>query len=463
MIVKRKIWTLILAAGMALSAAACGTNGGASSGSASESGKEIVYPVYRDDKEVFLSAYMSPWKTDEEQYRWVKESGLNHLYISYSSNAETMRGAIEACESVGVNTIPMTCWGRPVSESTSYSAYPIDMHGHEYFSGFNILDEPHYEDFDYLAAEYQKYKVDYPDKVFYTNLFRPNVSKSNLSDPKNISYDTYIKEFVEKVIDPIEGEKVMSMTLYPLLIDSKTKEKSIQDTHLIDLGKFAVTTKAAGAVMYHFVQTISFGSSHHAPSEADIRFQIYSGMAFGSKGFQYFTYATPNTNYEFSLTDVGMINRNNQRTAIYYGVQAVNKELSSFDHVFLDFDWQSVMLVDGDLSEATAPGFELYRSNASFPLAESTDTLKAAQASRDTLIGVMKDENGNDGYTVVNYTHPSYGLTDTISLDFSGSRALLAYIGGEEVKIESGSENFKRGIFTAELAPGEGIFVIPVK
>lgn len=458
----KKLCSLILSACFLMMFAACGNNS-EDPNKVPGGEEEIVYPVYEDDKEVFLSAYMSPWKTDEEQYRWVKGSGLNHLYISHSSNAETMAAAIAACENVGVYTIPMTNWGRPVSESTSYKAYPVDMKGHEYFSGFNILDEPRYEDFDYLASEYQKYKVDFPDKVFYTNLFRPGNNKSGLSDSGSVTYDTYIKDFVEKVIDPIEGKKIMSMTLYPLLIDSVTKEKSIQNTHLTDLGKFAVTTKAAGATMYHFVQTISFGSQHHAPTEADIRFQVYCGMAFGSKGFQYFTYATPNINHEFSANDVGMISRNNTRTAIYYGVQAVNKELSAFDNVFLSFEWENIMLIDGELSETVAPGFELYRSNDSFPLTESTETLKSAQCSRDTLIGVMKDANGNDGYTVVNYTHPSYGLKDEIALEFSGCRALSVYVGGKEQRIEAGGENFRNGIFTADLAPGEGIFVIPVE
>ena len=453
----KKIIACLLVGAMVWSLTGCGGE------KTESSGKEIAWPAYSEEKQVFLSAYMSPWKTDDEQYQWVKESGLNHLYINYSSNKASMLGAIEQCERVGVKTIPLTCWGRPVSAEKSYDKYPIDMHDYAGFSGFNILDEPFYEDFDFLAAEYQKYKIDFPDKIFYTNLLRPNVGKNNLSEAKNISYDIYISEFIEKIMKPIQGRKVMSMTLYPLLIDSDTKEKSIQNTHLIDLGKFAVSAKEADALMYHFVQTISFGGTHHAPTEADIRFQIYSGMAFGSKGFQYFTYATPNTNHEFSLNDVGMINRNNQRTSVYYGVQAVNRELYGFDDVFLSFDWKGAMLIDGNLSTAPNEGFGLYRSNGDFPLFESTETLSAAQCSRDTLIGVMEDGQGREGYTVVNYTHPSYGLTDKLSLNFSDARGVLAYVNGKEERITRGDTRFKNGVFTAELQPGEGMFIVPVK
>ena len=456
---RKKLTAVCLSVLLALTLAACSETGPA--------GGEIEYPAYADDREVLLSAYMNPWQCTDEQYQWVQESGLNHLYINRSSNenADTMRSAIEMCEKYGIKTVPMTCWGSPFEDSKSFDQYPIDMHEYPGFSGFNIMDEPKYEDFDALAAEYQKYQVEYPDAVFYTNLLRPGGSKSNLSYAKNVTYDKYISTFVEKVIAPITGKKTMSVTLYPLLIDVVTGQKSVQVTHLNDLGTFALAAQGAGAEMYHFVQSMSFGynngNPHHLPSEADIRFQIYSGMAFGAKGWQYFTYATPNASYEFTASDYGMINRDNKRTSVYYGVQQVNSEITKFDHVFLRFDWRATMLVDGAKAETENPGFELFRSNDSYPLVESTEALAAAQASQDTLIGVLNDGE-RDGYVVVNYTHPSYDLSDEISLSFPDARAVIVYIDGEEHRFTRDDEQFKRGVLTITLDPGEGIFVIPV-
>ena len=144
---RKKLTAVCLSVLLALTLAACSETGPA--------GGEIEYPAYADDREVLLSAYMNPWQCTDEQYQWVQESGLNHLYINRSSNenADTMRSAIEMCEKYGIKTIPMTCWGSPFEDSKSFDQYPIDMHEYPGFSGFNIMDEPKYEDFDALAAE----------------------------------------------------------------------------------------------------------------------------------------------------------------------------------------------------------------------------------------------------------------------------------------------------------------------
>ncbi len=424
--------------------------------------EDIVYPEFDESREALLSAYLSPQKLDEEQFDWVKEAGLNYLYVDYSTSASKMQYILEQCDRIDVKSIPMTCWGR--SALHSYKDYPVDVSAYKNFEGFYILDEPFYEDMDYLAEQYQLYKEDYPDKIFWVNCLRPNVGKASLSVSKDKTYDQYMDAFIEKVMKPIEGEKLMSMTLYPLLVDSATGERSIQDVHLLDLGIFSNAAKRAESDWVHFVQITSFGGTHHSPTEADIRFQIYSGIAFGSKGFQYFTYASPNTNHEFDLGDIGMINRNNQRTSLYYAVQAVNAEIAKFDHVFTSFEYKNTILVDGDLSKTVNAGFELFRNNSKVTTVESTEYLKNAICSQDTLIGVLENEKGFDAYVAVNYTHPSeQNLNDEISLDFSGCRELLVYINGEEMLLTRDSEQFKNGIFTATLAPGEGLFIIPLK
>ncbi len=486
---KQKWISLALATMSALCLVGCGDKKEDGDGDNLPTG-EIVYPTYTYDEEVLLSAYMTPLNsTKAELYDWAADAGLNQLYVSYTTNnnPSIMKGAMEQCERAGITFVPMTCWGRGDS-FRSYTQYPwldeIQEGTYSKFGGFNILDEPFYEDMDMLAEQYQLYKQDFPDKVFWTNTLRPNVGRASLSVAKDKSYEEYITAYIEKVMDPIEGDKVMSMTLYPLLGGDDVETQSIQDVHLVDLGKFALACRRADAKMVHFVQTIGFGHinggvPHHNVTEADIRFQIYCGMAFGSKGFQYFTYASPDTGGEFRASDVAMLSRNNTRTSVYYGVQAVNQEILKFDEVFLNFDWNTTILVDGSRNPEgySNPGFSWYKSQQDhemfpLPLATKTSSLKSVKATRDTLVGCMKDGSGNDGYVVVNYTHPENadlnttgegGVTDEITMDFSGYRAVVAYIGGEECRFENGSSQFVNGTFTATLNPGEGIFVIPVR
>ncbi len=433
--------------------------------------KELVYPEYTEEREVFLSGYLSPNRMDRKYFEWAKEAGLTALYIDYyiestETSTHIMDQSLTFCDEVGLDAIPMTCWGsgafREFYDHPLYST----IQNHPSFIGFNILDEPKYEDFDKLADSYKKYQEAYNgEKIFFTNLLRPNNPKNEFSYAKDKTYDQYISGFVDKVIKPMEKtDKItMSETLYPMMNEKSGDGYYIMDSHLVDLARFAQETQAVGAEMYHFVQTVSFGNYHHATNEAEIRFQIYSGMAFGTKGWQYFTYWTPNSQGgEFQDRDYAMIDRTQNRTQEYYGVQAVNQELKKFEKVFLSFDWKNTMLIDGRLSQEENVGFTMFRSNARFDTVERTDKLKGVQADHDTLVGIMEDKNGNEGYTVVNYTVPTEEITDKVSMDLSGAKAVMVYIGGEEFKWKNGEGNFKKGILSLELEGGEGVFVIPV-
>ncbi len=460
----KKVFAVFLLAACVLGTAAC-TNG---ENKAEETEKDdvcmeaVVYPEYDETGVAILSAYLSPTVLSEEQFDWVKEAGLTHLYVDLSSNVEKMEYILEQCDRVGVRSIPMACWGRTALRS--YKDYPIDVTKYESFAGFNILDEPLYEDMDYLSEQYKLYFKDHPDKIFWTNCLRPRVGKEYLSVSKDKSYDKYIDEFVSKVMAPMEGKKLMSMTLYPLLTDPDSGARSIQSTHLLDLGIFSNAAKSAGADWVHFVQVTSFGDKHHSPTEADIRFQIYSGMAFGAKGFQYFTYASPSVGGEFKESDIGMIDRNGQRTELYYSVQAVNDEIRKFDHVFTSFEHKGTILIDGEGSDTQLWGFEVFRNNSRVETLENTEYLKNATCSQDTLIGVLEDKNGYGGYVVVNYTHPSeQELSDEISLDLSECRELIVYVKGEKQTVTREDPQFENGIFKATLSAGEGIFIIPLK
>ena len=99
---------------------------------------------------------------------------------------------------------------------------------------------------------------------------------------------------------------------------------------------------------------------------------------------------------------------------LYDYAKAVNREIHDFDHVYLNFDWNGTMPVLGTQSEQD---YNLNFDGLNNPLAEVA-ALNGAQATQDALIGQFKDESGNDGLIVVNFTDPAYGLRNTVSLDF---------------------------------------------
>ncbi|MCQ2450202.1 MAG: hypothetical protein MJ132_08475, partial [Clostridia bacterium] len=73
------------------------------------------------------------------------------------------------------------------------------------------------------------------------------------------------------------------------------------------------------------------------------------------------------------------------------------------------------------------------------------------------IIGHLTDENGYDGFMIVNSTEPSENKTDEVTVTFRKATKALCYVGGEEQTV-----NLKNGKYTFKLNAGEGIFCIPI-
>ena len=184
----------------------------------------------------------------------------------------------------------------------------------------------------------------------------------------------------------------------------------------------------------------------------DLRYQFYVDMAYGVQNFSYFTY----THSFIEGFGGGCVERevSCKKTALYDWAQEINAELAKFDHVYLSFDWNGTMPIVG----TDNPDGE----NAHFmALKHSLTALECANkvtATQDTLVGQFKDADGNDGLIVTNYTDPLDLVDDVVSFEFKNANRALVYRGGERKIYE-----VKNGKLDIRLAPGEGVFVIPVK
>ena len=142
----------------------------------------------------------------------------------------------------------------------------------------------------------------------------------------------------------------------------------------------------------------------------------------------------------------------------YYWAQEVNSEISKFDHVYLSFDWDGVMGVNGTNNTESDPEYV----NSSFNLLatplEQLDCATKVTATEDTLIGQFKDKDGRDGLIVTNFNEPTADLSDTVDFEFKDANRAVVYKNGERKIYE-----VKNNKLRLKLATGEGVFVIPVK
>ena len=94
-----------------------------------------------------------------------------------------------------------------------------------------------------------------------------------------------------------------------------------------------------------------------------------------------------------------------------------------------------------------------------YPL-ESYDGIKSIKATQDTLVGIMRDKNGYDGYMISNQVIATGNTHDKVDVTFSGANKALIYFGGAD---EPETVSLNKGELNLDLPSGGAAFVIPYK
>ncbi|MDE6373536.1 MAG: hypothetical protein K2L72_03465 [Clostridia bacterium] len=411
------------------------------------------YPEYADDKSMWIGGWDVPMNTKAD-YQMAKDMGLTHMFIDNifaKKGSEEYFQQLKYCEEVGLKAIVgmdtslENTAGVPLDE-TDYSKYPaVDM--------INVWDEPYYNVFDECAARIDRLNEIYDNKM---TLYVNQNPQNPLSSTSLTSAEDFLQKAYDELLSKMHGRKIFSTDVYPLLekygsYELDTRWLSLMETY----ANFTKRYKSEGAEFHMFIQTYSDNGRRDVLSKADITFQVYTDMAFGINGFTYFTYRK-----SFLSGFGGGCVENDvscKPTDTYYWAQEVNEEINKFDHVYLSFDWNGVMGLNGTNNTADDPEYENASFNFATPL-ENLDCAKKVSATEDTLIGQFKDSEGRDGLIVTNFSEPTTGLRDVVSFEFKNANRAIVYRNGERKIYE-----VKNNKLDLKLDCGEGVFVIPVK
>ena len=411
------------------------------------------YPEYEDNKSMWIGGWDVPMNTKED-YKMAKDMGLTHMFIDgifAERGSEEYKQQLRYCEEVGLKAIV----GMDTSldntagvqlDETDYSSFPaVDM--------INVWDEPYGNVFEDCAKRIDRLNEIYDNNMtLYVNQSPYNpLSATTLTDN-----ETFLNKVYDELLSKMPGRKIFSTDVYPLLESYGSYE--LDTGWLGKMEAYANFTKkyrSEGAEFHMFIQSYSDDRRRDILSKDDITFQVYTDMAFGINGFTYFTYRK-----SFLGGFGGGCVENDvscKPTEVYYWAQETNEAINKFDHVYLSFDWNGVMGVNGKNNVADDPEYE----NASFmnlatPLKE-LDCAKSVSATEDTIIGQFKDKDGRDGLMVTNFSEPTTGLRDVVSFEFKKANRTIVYRNGERKIYE-----VKKNKLDLKLACGEGVFVIPV-
>ena len=200
---------------------------------------------------------------------------------------------------------------------------------HPAFWGYFILDEPNAAKFDRIAEIFTYLKDKDPGHPAYVNLFPTYATPQQLGTE---TYEQHVQSFLEKVKPPF-----LSYDHYPIMA------KGLREDYYLNLETIRAMAEKFGVSFWAFT-LVTAHAVYPPPTAAHIRLQIFSDLAYGAKGLQYFTYGTP-TGSDFDWK-YGLIDPQGKPTLTYGLASEINQQVRQIET--LVSEWKSMAVYHSD-------------------------------------------------------------------------------------------------------------------
>ena len=252
--------------------------------------------------------------TSVERFEELKNAGFTHQFTEYP-DAEAMARALDTAERVGIRLI-VSC---PELKAEPEATVRRFMN-HPATAGYFLRDEPSADDFAELGAWAARIRATDDAHYCYLNLF-PNYAPCETL--KTDSYREYVNRFDREV--PLQ---LLSFDHYPVVGDTCRPE------WYENLEIFSDEARKAGKPFWAFALATAH-EPYPIPDLAQLRLQVYSDLAYGAQGIQYFTYWTPEKNPTWDFHHAPVERSSGRRTDVYDKIKQMNAEIRALSGVFL--------------------------------------------------------------------------------------------------------------------------------
>lgn len=401
------------------------------------------YDVFKLNGELPISYWFTPEKKFDnlETYQVMKDA---HFNVVLSDNHEYYDAAynlkiLDFCEQLDMKYIGKVnegTWGQR-EEKQQMCFEQIDQYiTHPNYIGQYCGDEPAAGSFYgysvWHQAFYDRYHEQYPDKFIYVNLFP---SYAGISQLGGVSYEEYIDQWINKMV----GLKSVSFDHYPL---TKTKGE-ISSSYYYNLDLVRAKTLSKRLHFWMIGQSGYIGSTKYDVSEVEMRWNAWTALALGSKGYQYFCYYTPNGG-DWEPDQYMINNQTNEPTPRYYYGQKINKDMQYFKSLLQAHADGGIMVPMGkfNLFEPRSAYGSLTRVSGDESI---TGCFRGQDGSYKLLVThLMPTKTGDGSYSVVlHFDDKVSSVTTTSSIDgavetvaVSNGQVTLTFPEGEAVLVE---------------------------
>ena len=375
----------------------------------------------------FVIGMWVPPATDKNldtHYREMAEANFNLVVGQSGTNALEH---LKRCERFGLKTLIGA--GGPIEKLPDGPAC----------WGYLLVDEPGAGAFPDLAKRAEEIRTKRPGRFGYVNLF-PNYAP--LGALGTASYDEHVARFVREV-----KPEVLSMDHYPLM----RPEGDTRAAYCDNLECFRKHASAAGIPFWNYFYSMPF-NDRLDPTEAQIRWQIFTSVAYGAKGVLYFCYWTPGKGAagagEFPkggaiLTAEGL------KTRHYEEARRINAELKQLGPTLMKLTSTGVCRVTTETNSTALAGSPI-RKLARVP----------GDPVGEFIIGTFRHADGRRAVLIVNHNY-SYTAWPTVEFDADPKEVLeVSKTTGQAAPVVDDSPELKG--LQLSFGPGDArLFVLP--
>jgi len=268
---------------------------------------------------------VSPEESSVERYEELHQSGITHNFTFFNS-VDELAVALESAHRAGIKMI-IHCpelEKEPEKIAQRFKDHPA-------LAGYFLRDEPGRADFPELGAWARRIQSVDKEHFCYLNLFPNYATKEGLGTE---TYREYVQLFIKEV--PLQ---LLSFDHYPIVEDG-SGSRTMRPEFYENLEIFSDEARKAGKPFWAFALTVAH-KPYPIPTPAEIRLQVYSNLAYGAQGIQYFTYWTPKPGtWDFHHAPIEYDTQ--KRTEVYDYITQMNHEISALSNVFLNAEVLSV-------------------------------------------------------------------------------------------------------------------------
>ena len=240
-----------------------------------------------------------------------------------------------------------------------------DFAAHPALWGYYVTDEPNAAAFPKLAAICKHLSDRDPKHIPFINLFPTYANQQQLGTP---TYQEHVSAFMKTV-----APKILSYDHYALMQNGE-RPGYFENLEVIRRAGLEHRTP------FNYILLSVPHFSYRDPTEADLRWQVNTALAYGARGIMYFTYVSPPETESFKGWGEGIVTWEGKPTRKFDEVKRINAELKALGPILMSLTSTAVY------HSAPVPG-------GATPLPEGD--LVAKMEGGQLVIGHFKNDSGD--------------------------------------------------------------------